>query len=343
MAWYGSRPESTIAFRKRAAPGRSGNAYTRAFEVSGLVTTRIVAFVMIPRVPSAPRKSEVRSASWPPASALGAVVRSFPSGRTTSRFAITSRRRPPRSPPKPVLPELIAPPTVLPTAFVGTNGSANPFDSTKSSRSFQVTPASVVTVRPSESSARTRFIFRMSMSTPPRFGTEPPHQPVPPPRGVICKRLSSLSLTRAATSSVVCGRATKSGYSFHWSRATFGRDAKSWLYTIRSNSERATRSGVAGVECRQLHADFALHLHPAAAEFPEGSAETAEEVRDFLRAEQQEHRDDDQDDDPFDALDLGGHAPDVPSRHAGSPSDQGARSYEVFARPRRFAMRTATT
>src|SRR5207245_8170481 len=100
---------------------------------------------------------------------------------------------------------------------------------------------------------------------------------------------------------------------------------------------------VAGVECRQLHADFALHLHPAAAEFPEGSAETAEEVRDFLRAEQQEHRDDDQDDDPFDALDRGGHAPDVPRRHAGSPSDQGARSYEVFARARGFSMRTAST
>src|SRR5881296_3745606 len=34
---------------------------------------------------------------------------------------------------------------------------------------------------------------------------------VPPPRGVIWGRLSSLSLSRAATSSVVCGRATKSG------------------------------------------------------------------------------------------------------------------------------------
>src|SRR5881296_3745604 len=79
--------------------------------------------------------------------------------------------------------------------------------------------------------------------TPRGGGTEPPYHPVPPPRGVIWSRLSSLSLTRAATSSVVCGKATKSGYSFHWRRAIFGRDAKSWLYTIRSNSERATRSG----------------------------------------------------------------------------------------------------
>src|SRR5437763_2688988 len=39
------------------------------------------------------------------------------------------------------------------------------------------------------------FIFRMSMGMPPRCGTEPPHHPVPPPRGVICSRLSSLSLT----------------------------------------------------------------------------------------------------------------------------------------------------
>src|SRR5207249_2690222 len=86
-----------------------------------------------------------------------------------------------------------------------------------------------VTVRPSGSNFTMWFIFRMSIRTPPRFGTEPPYHPVPPPRGVICNKLSSLSFTRAATSSVVCGKATKSGYSFHWRSAIFGRDAKSWL------------------------------------------------------------------------------------------------------------------
>ena len=202
-----------------------------------------MAFVTIPKVPSAPKKSGVRFASCPPASAWDAVLSKLPFGRMTSRLAIASRTLPPRRPPNPVLPELIEPPTVLPAALRGIVGRANPFDSTKSSTSFQVAPASTVTVLVSGSSARTLFILRMSTRTPPRFGTEPPHQPVPPPRGVIWSRLSSLSLTRAATSSVVCGRATKSGYRRHCRSAIFGREAKSWLYTMRSNSERATRSG----------------------------------------------------------------------------------------------------
>ena len=232
-----------MAFRNLPAAGSSGNEYVRGLVSSGFGMSRSTAFVTMPRVPSAPKNNGVRSASAPPASAPDAVFRRLPSGRTTSRFATASRRLPPRRPPNPVLPELIAPPTVLPIALSGTCGRAKPFASTKSSTSFHETPASTATVRPSESMPRMWFIFRMSMRTPPRFGTEPPHHPVPPPRGVICSRLSSLSLTTPDTSSVVCGRATKSGYRRHCKSAIFGRDAKSWLYTMRSNSERATRSG----------------------------------------------------------------------------------------------------
>src|SRR5437773_1525637 len=137
-----------MALRNLPAAGSSGNEYVRGLVSSGFGTRRSTAFVTMPRVPSAPKNNGVRSASAPPASASDAVLRRLPSGRTTSRFATASRRLPPRRPPKPVLPELIAPPTVLPIALSGTFGRANPFDSTKSSTTFHETPVSTDALRP---------------------------------------------------------------------------------------------------------------------------------------------------------------------------------------------------
>src|SRR5207245_9971935 len=119
-ARYGTMRLAAISFKNRADGAREGNAYAIAFDNSGFGTTRRVASVMMPNVPSAPKKRGVRFARWPSASESDAVLSKLPSGRITRSRAIASRRLQPRGAPKPVLQELIAPPTVLQIEFMGT-------------------------------------------------------------------------------------------------------------------------------------------------------------------------------------------------------------------------------
>src|SRR6267143_259711 len=206
----GARPSSYIRHSASNPLAKPGTRNAWSSSCSGTGNARIVAAVMIPRVPSVPMNNRFRS-SPVVERATARVRRTVPSARTASSPRTWSPIDPRRYAeyPTPFVP--IAPPRVARGRDHGSWPRRSPWRRRRRSRSSRTIPASAVAVHEPRSTARTRRILRRSSTIASDGGLAPPLSPVPPPHATT-GRWSRPAIRRTAeTSAVVIGRTTAAG------------------------------------------------------------------------------------------------------------------------------------
>ena len=195
---------SKLAFRANttvsAASRTVSNCTTAPTLVFGIGNNFTVSSVITPKVPSAPKNRAFNSYPVELFLTFRLVSMHSPFGVTTFMLTIFSFDVPYLSVDNPLPPVLAIPPTL---GFEdGSGPNINPYGSKNVFNSFFNTPAPTVAVR-CISSIDIVFKSDTSKTTPPKYATHPPSNPVPAPLGTTGFLNSAHTRTIFSTSRVV--------------------------------------------------------------------------------------------------------------------------------------------